>query len=350
MASIRSGELLVKKVGSAMAITLNRPKTLNALSHPMAVDLRDLFAKWHRGEDAHHSAIIVSGAGGKAFCAGGDVKSIWQEVVDVGFANNSLGRGTSGMLSSDFFRDEYEMNFLVGKSKIPQVSLWDGIVMGGGVGLSALGMFRIATEKSLFAMPETTIGLFPDVGSSSWLPQLEDGCGEYIGLTGARLNAGDLVTTGIATHYIKSEKLQSLQRAISDLAVADSPEEKAQRVRALLDDFSHTSGRPDYSKSVTVHHASDIQDHFHGKESVEDILASLASLPENDFASNTLSALRKMSPSSLKITFEQILRGRRLDGDLAQCLTMEYNVVQGCMRNNDFAGKLNGSLCGHNFW
>jgi enoyl-CoA hydratase/carnithine racemase len=315
MASIRKGELVLRQLGSAMTITLNRPKALNALSYEQAVDLRDLHNKW-RQEDADFSAIIVSGAGGKAFCAGGDVKSIWNEVDAVGFRPGGLGMGFRGMLSSDFFRDEYEMNYLVGSSKIPQVSLWDGIVMGGGVGLSALGKFRVATEKSLFAMPETAIGLFPDVGSSSWLYTLGNGFGEYIGLTGARLGAGDLMNSGIATHYVKSEKLEQLTKAISELPASNASAYAAreQSVKAVLDDFSHASGAPDYKNALTVSQGDVIGRHFANKLTVEEIVASLQAHEGNDFAASTLAVLRKMCPASLKITLEQIRRGGAMNG------------------------------------
>jgi enoyl-CoA hydratase/carnithine racemase len=105
-------------------------------------------------------------------------------------------------MHTDFFRDEYIMNYMLAESLAPQVSIWDGFVMGGGVGISIFGEFRVATEKAVFAMPETAIGLFPDVGGSSWLPHLKDGVGAYVGMTGCRLNAADLVYANMATHFI----------------------------------------------------------------------------------------------------------------------------------------------------
>ena len=137
-----------------------------------------------------------------------------------------IGTGKPGLLSSDFFRKEYEMNFLLGNSVVPQITIWDGIVMGGGVGVSVFGEFRIATEKCLFAMPETGIGLFPDVGSSAWIPHLnidsddDHGVGLYIALTGCRLNVKDLHYAGIATHAINSTDLPEIEKKIQSLEMS----------------------------------------------------------------------------------------------------------------------------------
>ncbi len=164
-----------------MTIELNRPKALNALSLDMCHQMKALLKNDINGEGSDVAAFIVKGAGGKAFCAGGDVRAIYTELGECSKNGIRIGTGQPGFLHTDFFRHEYIMNYLLGTSIVPQISLWDGIVMGGGVGISVLGEFRVATEKSLFAMPETAIGLFPDVGSSAWLPHLEDGYGNYIG-------------------------------------------------------------------------------------------------------------------------------------------------------------------------
>jgi enoyl-CoA hydratase/carnithine racemase len=160
-----------------LVLELNRPKALNALSLDMCAEIKTLLREKINVPTPEIGAFVMKGAGGKAFCAGGDVKAIWQELQTA----NPIGTGKPGLLHNDFFRQEYIMNYLLGTSLAPQVSFWDGIVMGGGVGVSVLGEFRVATEKSLFAMPETAIGLFPDVGSSAWLPHLPEGYGAYIG-------------------------------------------------------------------------------------------------------------------------------------------------------------------------
>lgn len=173
--------LIVRQNQNLLVLELNRPKALNALSLEMCNQLKTLLVERINVADSTVGAFVVKGNGGKAFCAGGDVKSIWQELASLESENAPLGSGKPGYLHTDFFRQEYIMNYLLGTSLKPQVSLWDGIVMGGGVGVSVLGEFRVATEKSMFAMPETAIGLFPDVGSSAWLPHLADGYGNYIG-------------------------------------------------------------------------------------------------------------------------------------------------------------------------
>lgn len=169
--------VLVRNTGALTCVTLNRPKALNSLNLDMCRRITSIVKE--AAESGTSNAILMTGAGGKAFCAGGDVKSVY-ESCKTNRAN--IGWGAPGDISSDFFREEYQMNYLLGTSPLPQVSFWNGIVMGGGVGVSMFAACRVATETTLFAMPETAIGLFPDVGSSSWLPHLKDGVGEYIGM------------------------------------------------------------------------------------------------------------------------------------------------------------------------
>lgn len=191
------------KSKNLVVLELNRPKALNSLSLDMCHEINTILQNQVNSKNAGVGGFLVKGVGEKAFCAGGDVKSLWIELQSLDRANNKeLGHGKPGFLHTDFFRVEYTMNYLLGTSNAPQISVWNGIVMGGGVGVSVLGEFRVATEKVMFAMPECAIGLFPDVGSSAWLPHLQDGYGLFIGLTGARLNAADLVHSGIATHFV----------------------------------------------------------------------------------------------------------------------------------------------------
>jgi 3-hydroxyisobutyryl-CoA hydrolase len=166
--------------GGLLQIVLNRPKALNALTLDMVRDMNKLLSETINIPETKVGAFIMKGAGGKAFCAGGDVKTIWQELASLP-PGTEIGTGKPGKMHTDFFREEYIMNYRLAESLTPQVSIWDGFVMGGGVGVSIFGEFRVATEKAVFAMPETAIGLFPDVGGSSWLPHLKDGVGAYIG-------------------------------------------------------------------------------------------------------------------------------------------------------------------------
>ena len=158
-----------------------------------------------------------------------------------------VGTGKPGVLNHDLIREEYRMTYRLGTAKALQVSLWNGIVMGGGVGISIHGKYRVATDNTLFAMPETAIGLFPDVSGTHWLSKLPNSYGDYIGLTGARLQSYDLVHSGIATHFVKQALLPDLENALADVG---PPSLAHAKVRDILEDFSSRSGKPDSSKSV----------------------------------------------------------------------------------------------------
>ena len=327
--------LVFERSSANMAtILLNRPKALNALNIDMCAGMKSHLLDW-RGNLQPPHLFVLKGAGGKAFCAGGDVKTVWQELHDRG-ASIPIGTGERGLVHTDFFRQEYEMNYLLGTSKVVQVSLWDGIVMGGGVGISVLGAFRVATEKTMFAMPETAIGLFPDVGSSSWLPHLKPtGFGLYMGLSGARLRAADLLATGIATHFISSEKLPELESALASLeTTSDSAH---MRVKTLLQSF-HEQSIPnmDTSQGILPRYASNITATFGSTAcSPEDILRTLeANAPTCTWSRETLQLISKMSPTSLQLTCRQLQEGQ--GKNLGECLEMEFRLVMRCMAAPDF--------------
>ena len=174
-------------------------------------------------------------------------------------SRDKVGSGAAGIPSTDFFREEYQMNYAIAQSKAPQVSIWEGIVMGGGVGVSVHGKYRVATETTLFAMPETAIGLVPDVGSTFWLPRLPGSLGLYLGLTGTRIHSSDLMYTGIATHYIKSNLLEDFERSLNSLSTSAVSREGNGIVKDMLDDYQHKSGAPDLAKSVLQKHESIIK-------------------------------------------------------------------------------------------
>ena len=291
----------------------------------------------------NHHIMIRKGAGGKAFCAGGDVKTVCDELKSL--PSNVVGTGHRGHVHADFFRTEYEMNYLLGTSKIPQISFWDGIVMGGGVGVSVLGKFRVATEKTMFAMPETMIGLFPDVGSSSWLPKIRPaGLGLFIGLTGVRLFASDLLYAGIATHYVPSARLPALEEALAALRPSDTT-----HAHELIDELLREFGRgevPDQNKAVLQTRAEIISRIF-GKEAAPEsdsvstaAIARICSSLQQEadggcaWSTSTLATLKKMSPTSLCLTHMQLQRGNALD--LKACLEMEFRLVLRCMSAPDF--------------
>eukprot|EP01038_Epipyxis_sp_PR26KG_P013447 gene13447-18031_t len=324
---------------NVITLALNRPKQLNALNLDMCIEIKNSLLNSINARESTIGAFIVKGNGGKAFCAGGDVKAIWQEITDlkVKSSNNVIGSGQLGYLHGDFFRQEYIMNYLLGVSIAPQVSLWDGIVMGGGVGLSVFGEFRVATENTLFAMPETAIGIFPDVGSSSWLPHLRPGYGNYIGMTGCRMNSADLLHTGIATHFISSEKLSELEAEIIKITPSNTIDSR-KKIKTILKTFQDcSSNKPDPSTSHIASQSENIKLCFGDSKSVTDIFSSIQKLADNgnEWAVKTLLALQKVSPTSLKITFQQLARGHSLD--LKSCLEMEYRIMMNCMKSSDFS-------------
>jgi 3-hydroxyisobutyryl-CoA hydrolase len=234
-----------RKMNKAITLTLDRPKILNPLTTDICRSVVTKLLDW-RKSSSNVNCFIVKG-NGKAFCAGGDIKSLYQSLIATDATN--IGTGKSGSVEGDFFRSEYEMNYLLGVSRIPQVSILNGIVMGGGVGLSYFGEFRIATENSLWAMPECAIGIFPDVGSCSWLPKLNSftdknkrinvpGLGLYLALTGQRLYAADLINVGIATHFIHSSKLEALEDVIIENVNNNDKNDTSEIISEILKSFS----------------------------------------------------------------------------------------------------------------
>uniref|UniRef100_A0A8B9IB64 3-hydroxyisobutyryl-CoA hydrolase n=1 Tax=Anser brachyrhynchus TaxID=132585 RepID=A0A8B9IB64_9AVES len=290
-----SDEVLLEKKGGAGIITLNRPKALNALNLSMIQQIYPQIKAWE--QDPETFLIIIKGTGGKAFCAGGDIRAI----TDAGKVGDRLAQ--------DFFREEYTLNNAIGTCKKPYVALIDGITMGGGVGLSVHGHFRVATEKTLFAMPETAIGLFPDVGGGYFLPRLSGKIGYYLALTGFRLKGRDVLKAGIATHFVESEKLPDLEKDLIALKSASK-----ENIAELLNS---------YHVKVILFSAN----------SMEEIVKNLKE-DGSAFAIKQLETINKMSPTSLKMTLRQLREGASMS--LQDVLTMEYRLSQACMRGHDF--------------
>src|SRR5215510_11370740 len=223
-------EILFEVKDGLGVITLNRPKALNALTHGMILELEKVIPQWEK--DAAIKAVILRGAGDRAFCAGGDVTGLYREMRD----------NPKGTLRRDFFRDEYIVNRRIYRYAKPWISLIDGIDMGGGVGLSAHGSHSVASEKFLFAMPETTIGLFPDVGGGYFLTRLQGALGTFLALTSHRLKIADGVWAGIVDAHVPSAKMNELQAA---LAAADlSGPDADRKVTAVIDKFKADPGLP----------------------------------------------------------------------------------------------------------
>ncbi|XP_061232461.1 3-hydroxyisobutyryl-CoA hydrolase, mitochondrial [Neopsephotus bourkii] len=308
-----TAEVLLEKKGGAGIITLNRPKALNALNLSMIRQIYPQIKTWEK--DPETFLIIIKGIGGKAFCAGGDIRAI----TDAGKVGNKLAQ--------DFFKEEYTLNNAIGTCKKPYVALIDGITMGGGVGLSVHGHFRVATEKTVFAMPETAIGLFPDVGGGYFLPRLSGRIGYYLALTGFRLKGRDVLKAGIATHFVESEKLPALEK---DLIALESS--STENIADLLNSY-HMKSKADEEKDFVLdEHMEKINSLFSGN-SMEEIVKNLKQ-DGSAFAIKQLETISKMSPTSLKLTLRQLREGASMS--LQDVLTMEYRLSQACMRGPDF--------------
>lgn len=301
-------EILVEENNHTRTAILNRPRQLNALSRRMIDHLTDLYKMWET--DDLVSLVMIKGSG-RAFCAGGDVAE-------------SYAHGNAGQhyLSKDYFSQEYNTNYILGTYKKPHVAILDGIVMGGGAGISIHGSLRVATEKSVFSMPETELGLHPDVGASYFLSRLPGYFGEYAALTGARLDGPDLLACGLATHFVPSESLPELEKLLKSLTSGD-----VEDVSSVIDEFSIKLNPKEGSP---LHRLAEINKCF-SKTTVEKILEALEI--EGDKCDGwyiaTAERLRRASPVSLKITLRSIREGRHQS--LRDCLIREYRMTIRCV-------------------
>lgn len=295
-------------IGGVMIITLDRPKALNALTLEM---VRAIHAHVQAAQAIPEIvAVIIEGAGGRAFCAGGDVRAVATSI------------GTESDVSERFFRAEYAMNRLIHRFPKPFIALVQGISMGGGVGISIHGRVRVVTDTLTFAMPETGIGLFPDVGGGWFLPRMPGELGTYLALTGAKIGAADAAAVGYATHVIANDRLADARAAL----IAAQPADRA-AVNAVLKPFAINPGRA----SLAEHRA--LIDRCFAKDNVESIIESL-SAETSPFAAQTLATLATRSPTSLKLTLRQIRLGRTLE--IEEALMMEFRMGQRVMAGHDF--------------
>jgi len=305
-------EILFEQAGAWGVITLNRPKALNALTPGMVVAMKTQLDAW--ASDASIHAVMIKGAGEKSFCAGGDIRWLHDTARD----------DIDG--ACDFFREEYTNNAAVFHFPKPYVAMIDGIVMGGGVGVSVHGDFRVAGDRTLFAMPETGIGLFPDVGGGYFMPRLSHGVGLYYALTGARAKAADCLATGIATHYTPTDQMVGLLENL--LAIDFSSGDPFDLIDTVLDATS-----ADIPEAPIALHATTIAQCFAGQPSLDAVLNALRE-DGSAFAHETLQAIERMSPTSLHLTFEQMRRGA--DMEFNEVMQMEFAIVSRVMANHDF--------------
>ncbi len=286
-------------------VTLNRPKALNALSLEMALAFKATLDRW--GQDPAIEAVVVSGAGERAFCAGGDVRALYH-----------AGRGAPE--GYDFYHGEYGLNRAIFRLGKPYIALMDGVVMGGGAGLSVHGSHRVVTERTLFAMPETALGLFPDVGAGYFLPRCPGRVGLYLALTGSRIDGADCIYAGLATHFVGRDAVAGL---VEELARADKGEAG---IAAVLG--AESAENP----SRLARQRSEI-DRCFGVGSVKAILGALED-SGSEWAKETAAVLRTRSPTSLALTFRQMEAVVGLD--IEEILRMEFRLSQRCMAGHDF--------------
>lgn len=271
---------------------------------------------------------MLSGAGSKALCAGGDVAAL-------ALQNESGPKGQQA--SADFFQLEYKLDHVVANYSKPFISVMDGITMGGGVGLSVHAPFRIATERTLFAMPETTIGFFPDVGGSFFLPRLDGEVGTYLALTSARLSGVQALYAGVATHYLHSSVLGNLTTRLSELTFNDhdTRNERLRLVNSTMAEFS--TGLPSIQEEP-IQLAGDVRraiDRCFGHDTVEEIMLALEQETEcKKWAKETLETISSRSPTSLKVTLRQMRLGK--EWSISETFQREAHVSAQFMRHPDF--------------
>ncbi|XP_062025101.1 3-hydroxyisobutyryl-CoA hydrolase 1-like [Rosa rugosa] len=316
-----NSEILVRKNNQFVTtLTLNRPRKLNALSVSMLSRLFELFLRY---EHNPYVKLVILKANGKAFSPGGDVASVAHDLY-----NGNLRAGLK------LFKTAYTLMYFLATKTTPQVSFLNGITMGSGAGVSIHGSFCVATEKTIFAMPETAIGWFPDVGSSYYLSRLPGFFGEYLGLTGARLDGSEMLALGLTTHFVPSSKTALLEEALVSKLSASSPSTSSTDdyaiISAVLDEHSEQPAL----KAKSACHYVDVIDKCFSQSTVEEILSSLerelATLinitHHHEWLSSAIQSLRQASPTSLKITLRLIRGGRQLQG-VGECIVHEYRIA-----------------------
>jgi 3-hydroxyisobutyryl-CoA hydrolase len=337
-------DVLFDSQGGVRSILLNRPKKLNSLDASMIRKIVPRLREWSRSDMAN--VIVIKGEG-RAFCAGGDVASLASQ-------NKSGAEGQQA--SKDYFALEYKLDHLIATYQKPYVAFIDGITMGGGVGLSLHAPFRIATENTVFAMPETNIGLFPDVGASFFLPRLAGSLGMYLALTSEQLKGVQAFYAGVATHYLHSSSLPDLEARLAELQFRDHEnlQSRLNVINSTIEEFS--TGLPhDQPISAPVggnirsaidfcfqssHNIDDVFNSFHGLENPPrdpDRPNDPPSLPPQeilDWIEKTRNTIRSRSPTSVKVTYRQLTEGARWS--IAETFRKEHGIASKFMEHADF--------------
>jgi len=302
-----SEEVIIRREGRAGRITMNRPKALNALTYPMVLAIHDALKRWE--QDPEVTVVILDGAGDRALCAGGDVRAIYDSASEgSGFARK-------------FWADEYRLNAYISRYPKPYVAFMDGIVMGGGIGLSGHGSHRIVTERSQLAMPETGIGLIPDVGGTWLLAHAPGETGVYLGLTGERMRGAGTMFARFADTFVPSSRLPELAAALSEVAEPSA-------VDGIIARFSEPPPPSDLAS-----HAREIDAAFRF-DSVEAIRDALQGM-DTEWARKALSDLDHRSPLALKLTLAAIRSARTLPS-LEEALNVEFRLTVRLLEHGEF--------------
>jgi len=308
MTGLETDHIIVSREGAVGRITLNRPKALHALTLEMCHAMSAALTDW-ADDDGVQAVMIDHAEGSRGFCAGGDIAFLRDSALNDG--------GESGRT---FFHDEYQLNHQLFTYDKPVIALMDGVTMGGGVGISQPASIRVATENTRFAMPETGIGLFPDVGGGWYLSRLGGRLGQFLALTGARLDGSECLWAGLATHYVPSDILDDLKARIFETPA---------RAKGIL---SEAVGTP--PKARLADNADKIVKHF-ASDRFEDILASLDA-GKSDWAAKERDTLGTKSPQTCKVALRQLAESAQL-ADFADNMRMEYRIASRVLTRPDFA-------------
>jgi len=296
--------------GQLGLITLTRPQALNALNQTMIQTMYQQLNDW---EGANHiKAVVIRAAEGRAFCAGGDVRSVYERKLkhDSNLAN--------------FFRDEYTLNRCIHDYQKPYIALIDGITMGGGAGISVHGSHRVASDRLIFAMPETAIGFYPDVGTTYILARLPHKIGYYLGLTGARISLSDCIATGLIDHYVKSEQFPELIYALADTSFDVNEHET---ITNIIKTFSVPA------ENSTLLKQREIIENCFSEKTIEKIIKALEDTSDHKWK-EVASSLRTKSPTSLKVTLRALQEAENLDFD--EAIQMEFRLSNQFLQGHDF--------------
>ncbi|XP_057980795.1 3-hydroxyisobutyryl-CoA hydrolase 1-like [Malania oleifera] len=312
-----SNQVLFEENSGGRKVVLNRTQKLNCLTYDMISKISKALKEYE--EDRSVKVVILKGKG-KAFCAGGDVLSV--------VSCSTMGHWSFAAI---YYKKQLLLDYLIGTYKKPLVSLINGIVMGGGAGLSLHGRFRIVTENTIFAMPEASIGLFPDVGASHFLSRLPGSFGEYLGLTGAKIGGSEMLACGLATHFVLSKDLHLLENALCEVTSSN-----ISIISNMIDRFTHKVSL----KQDSAYARLDVINKCFSRKTVEEILESLENEVKNGaqkWLIAAISSLKSASPMSLKVTLRVIREGRK--ERLKECLIRDYIISSHMLRrtiNGDF--------------